>query len=110
MKGIIDLPSDKNVFFRIKPNKDSAWWARLNGGQIVEIISESNGWTRAKAIDKDGYIDSKFVKPFPDHLQPNEDTLPEEPIPSTPYDYNALKHELQGILERAQQIVAILTE
>jgi hypothetical protein len=78
MKGIIDLPSDQNVFFRIKPSKDSGWWARLNGWQIVEIVSESNGWTRVKAVGHDGYVESKFVKMLPGQLPPDE-TAPAEP-------------------------------
>ena len=108
--GIVNLPSDQNVLFRIKPSKDSGWWARLNGGQIVEIVSESNGWTRAKAVGKDGYIDSKFVKLFEGTLPPDTGTLPYEPTPSKPYDKDALKRELQDIMARAQEIIAILTE
>ena len=76
--GVIDLPSDQNVFFRIKPDKNSYWWARLNGGQIVEIVSESNGWTRVKAVGHDGYVESKFVKMLPGQLPPDE-TAPAEP-------------------------------
>ena len=110
MTGIIDLPSDKNVFFRIKPSKDSGWWERLNGGQIVEIVSESNGWTRAKAVGHDGYVESKFIKDLQGWLSPDTGTLPYEPTPSKPYDKDALKRELQGIMERAQEIIAILTE
>ncbi len=108
--GVIDLPSDQNVFFRIKPDKKSHWWARLKGGQIVGIVSESNGWTRVKAVGHDGYVESKFIKDLQGWLSPDTGTLPYEPTPSKPYDKDALKRELQGIMERAQEIIAILTE
>ncbi len=63
--AIVNVPSDQNVFFRISPNKESPWWARLNGGQMVEIVSIKNGWARALALGYDGYIDDKFVKLIP---------------------------------------------
>lgn len=59
--GYIDLPADQNVFLRISPSKESAWYARVPGQDAVEIISTSGGWTRVRWGGHDGYIASEFV-------------------------------------------------
>ena len=59
--GYINLPEDKTVKHRIKPNDQSPWHGYIKGGEAVEIISESNGWTRAQRGGHDGYIMSSFV-------------------------------------------------
>lgn len=59
--GYIDLPADQNVFLRISPSKESAWFARVPGQAAVEIISTSGGWTRVRWGGFDGYIASQFV-------------------------------------------------
>lgn len=111
--GVIDLPSEQNVFFRISPNTKSAWWGRLNGGQAVEIVSSSNGWTRIRAIGHDGYVQSKFVK------MPSGSDLPSEQ-PHTPpeateaNDNNvaiiALIVEVGSISDRLKEITQNLFE
>lgn len=50
----------------------------MNGGQIVEIVSEGGGWTRVRAVGHDGYVDSRFVKPNAN----GEIPAPSDPIPN----------------------------
>ena len=59
--GYINLPTDKTVKHRIKANGQSPWHGYIKGGEAVEIVSESKGWTRAKYGGHDGYIMSSFV-------------------------------------------------
>ena len=65
MNGFINLPADSNVKFRISPSIDSQWYGRINGGEAVEIVSDSGEWTRVKYGGNDGYVMSKFITADP---------------------------------------------
>lgn len=95
--GYINLPEGKTVKHRIKPNDQSQWFGVIKGGEAVEIISESAGWTRAKHGGHDGYILSSFITAA-------------APAPGDPVavDKAALLTELSGLLDRALSIIKLL--
>lgn len=74
MKAYINLPADKNVFLRIKPNQESDWYARIPGQSEIEMVSVDNGWVRARWGKHDGYIMSEFVVPAETDI-PFQDSL-----------------------------------
>ena len=102
--GYINLPATSNVFHRIKPSADAGWFGRINGGERVEIVSDSGEWTRVKYGGHDGYVQSKFITADP-AAQP--DPLPPDVVD---VDRAALWAELKGLLNRAQTIVTALGE
>lgn len=57
----INLPADKNVFHRISPKTSSPWWGRINGQEMVDVISVSGEWTRVKWGGHDGYVANDFI-------------------------------------------------
>lgn len=62
LTGFINLPADKNVFHRISPNTSSAWWGRINGQEMVDVISINGDWARVKYGGHDGYVMAKFIE------------------------------------------------
>lgn len=99
MTGYINLPKDSNVKFRISPSNGSQWYGRINGGEAVEIVSDSGEWTRVRYGGKDGYVMSKFVTTDPS-AQP-------DPMPPDVQDVDraALIAEARGMLKRLGAIL-----
>jgi hypothetical protein len=93
----INLPADKTVKHRIKPNGQSPWHGVIKGGEAVEIISASGEWTRAKYGGHDGYILSSFVTAAAPAL-----------VDPLAVDKAALLTELSGLLDRALSIIKLL--
>ena len=85
--GYINLPPTSNVFHRISPSNGSQWYGRINGGEAVEIVSDSGEWTRVRHGGNDGYVMSKFITTDP-AAQP--DPMP----PDAPFQDSANKEEL----------------
>lgn len=102
MIGYINLPTDSNVKFRISPSSDSQWYGRINGGEQVDVLSDSGEWTRVKYGGKDGYVMSKFITTDPS-AQP-------DPMPPGVADVDeaALLTELEGLNRRQAVIIAAL--
>ena len=102
MTGFINLPADKNVFHRITPNTSSAWWGRINGQEMVDIITVNGDWARVKYGGRDGYVMSKFITTDP----------AAQPDPTPPdvqdVDRGALLTELEGLNKRQAVIIAAL--
>ena len=48
---------------------------KLNKGTVIEIISESNGWTKIKHDGRVGFVASKYLSPIENNNQP---TKPEQ--------------------------------
>ncbi|WP_338559458.1 SH3 domain-containing protein [Paraclostridium sordellii] len=48
---------------------------KLNKGTVIEIISESNGWTKIKHDGRIGFVASKYLSPIENNNQP---TKPEQ--------------------------------
>lgn len=97
--GYINLPPEKNVFHRISPNKSSAWFGRINGGEAVEIVSDSGEWTRVRYGGHDGYVMSKFIT--------TDASAQPEPMPPDVQDVDkaALIAEGRGLLKRLGAIL-----
>ena len=102
--GYINLPATSNVFHRISPSNGSQWYGRINGGEAVEIVSDSGEWTRIRYGGHDGYVMSKFIT--------TDATAQPDPMPPDVQDVDkaALWAELKGLLNRAQAIVTALGE
>ena len=102
LTGFINLPADKNVFHRITPNTSSAWWGRINGQEMVDIVTVSGEWTRVRYGGHDGYVMSKFITTDP----------AAQPDPTPPdvqdVDRGALLTELEGLNKRQAVIIAAL--
>ena len=98
--GYINLPATSNVFHRISPNKSSAWFGRINGGEAVDVVSINNGWARVRWGGHDGYVMSKFV---------TTDAQP-DPMPPDVVDVDkvALLTELEGLNRRQSAIITAL--
>jgi len=92
--GYINLPSTSNVFHRISPSNGSQWYGRINGGEAVEIVSDSGEWTRVRYGGNDGYVMSKFITTDPG-AQP--DPMPPDVVD---VDRAALIAEGRGLLKR----------
>jgi hypothetical protein len=99
MTGYINLPKDSNVKFRISPSNGSQWYGRINGGEAVEIVSDSGEWTRVKYGGKDGYVMSKFIATDP--------TVQPDPMPPDAQDVDraALIAEARGLVKRLGAIL-----
>ena len=104
LTGYINLPPTSNVFHRISPSNGSQWYGRINGGEAVEIVSDSGEWTRIRYGGNDGYVMSKFITTDP--------TAQPDPMPPDVVDVDraALLAELKGLLNRAQAIVTAMGE
>ncbi len=102
--GYINLPLTSNVFHRISPSNGSQWYGRIDGGEVVEIISDSGEWTRVRYGGNDGYVMSKFIT--------TDASAKPDPMPPDVQDVDkaALWAELKGLLNRAQAIVTALGE
>jgi hypothetical protein len=100
--GYINLPATSNAFHRISPSTGAGWYGRINGGEAVEIISDSGEWTRVKHGGHDGYVMSKFITTDPS-AQP-------DPMPPDVQDVDkaALLTELEGLNKRQAVIIAAL--
>ena len=59
--AFIDLPADETVFHRISPSSSSAWFARIRGGEQVELVSVRDGWARVRYSGHEGYVMAEFV-------------------------------------------------
>jgi hypothetical protein len=96
--GYINLPATSNVFHRISPSNGSQWHGRINGGEVVEIVSSSGEWTRVRYGGHDGYVMSKFITTDPD-AQPG-------PMPPDVQDVDraALIAEGKGLAKRMMAI------
>lgn len=99
MTGRIDLPPERNVFLRIKPDKSSGWFARVDGGEVVEIVSTTDNWVRVRYGGYDGYIDSRYVLAGEAPIQPPQDI-----------DINAMLIELQNSNQRDAVLIKALLE
>lgn len=99
MTGRIDLPPERNVFLRIKPDKSSGWFARVDGGEVVEIVSITDNWVRVRYGGYDGYIDSRYVLAGEAPIQPPQDI-----------DINAMLIELQNSNQRDAVLIKALLE
>lgn len=97
MEGYIKLPPEQNVFLRMAPSKTAGFYARINGGERVEILSESNGWTQVTYNGKKGYVASEFI-------------TQEAAAEASPADYQALATDLEGIAERLHTIAQALRQ
>lgn len=102
LTGFINLPADKNVFHRISPNKSSAWWGRIYGQEMVDVISMNGDWARVKYGGHDGYVMSKFITT---DASAQPDPMPPD-VPSV--DKAALLTELEGLNRRQAVIIAAL--
>jgi hypothetical protein len=102
MVGYINLPKDSNVKFRITPSTGSQWYGRINGGEAVEIVSDSGEWTRIRYGGHDGYVMSKFIT--------TDATAQPDPMPPDVVDVDktALLTELEGLNKRQAVIIAAL--
>lgn len=98
MEGYIKLPQEQNVFLRMAPSKTAGYYARINGGERVEILSESNGWTQVAYNGMKGYVASEFVS--------REETAAEV----FPADFKALAIDLESIAERLHTIANALRQ
>ena len=99
MVGYINLPKDSNVKFRITPSTDSQWYGRINGGEAVEIVSDSGEWTRIRYGGNDGYVMSKFIT--------TDASAQPDPMPPDVQDVDraALIAEGRGLLKRLGAIL-----
>ncbi len=93
LTGFINLPADKNVFHRITPNTSSAWWGRINGQEMVDVISISGDWARVKYGGHDGYVMSKFI------------TTDAQPDPMDVPFSDSLTGEQRAMLEQARDLI-----
>ena len=100
--GYINLPATSNVFHRISPSNGSQWYGRINGGEAVEIVSDSGEWTRIRYGGHDGYVMSKFIT--------TDATAQPDPMPPDVVDVDktALLTELEGLNKRQAVIIAAL--
>lgn len=94
MEGYIKLPPEQNVFLRMAPSKTAGYYARINGGERVEIISENGEWTQIAYNGKKGYVASEFVS--------------KEAVAAA--DFGALAADLEGIAERLHTIAQALRQ
>ena len=99
LTGYINLPPTSNVFHRISPSNGAGWYGRINGGEQVEIVSDSGEWTRVKYNGKDGYVQSRFITTDP-NAQP--DPMPPDVVD---VDRAALIAEGRGLLKRLGAIL-----
>jgi hypothetical protein len=92
--GYINLPPTSNVFHRISPSSSSQWYGRINGGEAVEIVSDSGEWTRVRYGGHDGYVMSKFIT--------TDASAQPDPMPPDVQDVDraALIAEARGHLQR----------
>ena len=92
--GYINLPATSNVFHRISPSNGSQWYGRINGGEAVEIVSDSGEWTRIRYGGRDGYVMSKFIT--------TDASAQPDPMPPDVVDVGkaALIAEGRGMLKR----------
>lgn len=102
MIGYINLPPTSNVFHRISPSNGSQWYGRINGGEKVEIVSDSGEWTRVRYGGNDGYVMSKFITTDP---AAKPDPMPPDVVD---VDKGALWAELEGLNKRQAVIIAAL--
>ena len=96
--GYINLPPTSNVFHRISPSNGSQWYGRINGGEAVEIVSDSGEWTRVRYGGHDGYVMSKFIT--------TDATTQPDPMPPDVQDVDkaALIAEGKGLAKRMMAI------
>ena len=94
MEGYIKLPQEQNVFLRMAPSKTAGYYARINGGERVEILSENSEWTQIAYSGKKGYVASEFVS--------------KEAVAAA--DFGALATDLEGIAERLHTIAQVLRQ
>ena len=97
--GYINLPPTSNVFHRISPSNGSQWYGRINGGEAVEIVSDSGEWTRVRYGGNDGYVMSKFIT--------TDASAQPDPMPPDVVDVDraALITEGRGLLKRLGAIL-----
>lgn len=98
MEGYIKLPQEQNVFLRMAPSKTAGYYARINGGERVEILSENGEWTQIAYDGMKGYVASEFVS--------REETAAEV----SPADFEALATDLESIAERLHTIANALRQ
>ncbi len=104
----INLPPSSNVFHRIKPSKSSPWWGRINGGEAVEIVSDSGEWTRVRYGGHDGYVMSKFISAQPDPISggTTPPTLPQVDLLTA--ELNALKTQINAIAGMVDELIGLI--
>ena len=97
--GYINLPPTSNVFHRISPSNGSQWYGRINGGEAVEIVSDSGEWTRVRYGGNDGDVMSKFIT--------TDASAQPDPMPPDVQDVDraALIAEGRGLLKRLGAIL-----
>ncbi|MDD4279752.1 MAG: hypothetical protein PHX74_08480 [Candidatus Sumerlaeales bacterium] len=111
-QGYIKLPTTDNVFHRISPSKSSPWWGRINGGEAVEIVSDSGGWTRVRYGGHDGYVMSKFIttdasaQPDPIGGGTTPPTLPQVDLIAA--RLNALKTQINAIAGIVDELIGLI--
>ncbi|CAH0233039.1 Beta-N-acetylglucosaminidase [Peribacillus sp. Bi96] len=73
--------SSGTLNMRNKPSEDASVIVKLARGIEVEVISESNGWSKIKAYGGEGYVNTKYLsatKPGPITESPNPNPGGEE--------------------------------
>lgn len=92
----IKLPSTSNVFHRINPNSASKWYARIPGGEAVEVTGEKNGWAEVAYNGKLGYVKADFLT----------DTPPDNASPAPVVASSDTRDILAAIMEHLDQAQA----